>query len=159
MSGEQNTGPNKHPLPPLLTAGVIALCLLLDWLAPIGWEEEQVTTFMRATGWLFIVVAIGIDVWAFVTFRRHQANMMPHRPATALITDGPFAHSRNPIYLANVMLTAGIGFALGSRWFLLGAAVLFFLLTELAVKREERHLAATFGDRWKDYSNAVRRWI
>ena len=41
---------------------------------------------------------------------------------------GPFAHSRNPIYLANVMLTVGFGFALGSRWFLLGAVVLFFLL-------------------------------
>lgn len=143
----------------MLTIGTIVACLILDRVVPIGWETAQVTALMRATGWVLIVCALAIDAWALMTFRRHRANIMPHRPATALIMDGPFAHSRNPIYLANIMLTAGLGFAIGSRWFLLGAAVLFFMLTEWAVKREERHLAAAFPQLWRDYSAAVRRWI
>ena len=117
------------------------------------------TNFMRSAGVLLIVVALALDVWAFLTFRKHQANMMPHKPATHLLTTGPFAHSRNPIYLANVLLVAGFGFALGSRWFLFGAVALFFLLGELVIKREEKHLEENFPQAWADYKNLVRRWI
>jgi len=151
--------PNKYPLPPLLTIGMLVVCYFLDRFLPLGWEPDEVTNFMRGTGVLILVVAIGIDIWSFLTFRKHRANIMPHKAASQLLMSGPFAHSRNPIYLANVMLVAGFGFALGSRWYLLGAAVLFFLLSELAIKREERHLEANFPDTWADYKKLVRRWI
>ncbi len=150
--------PNKYPLPPLLTIGTLVVCYVLDQTLPLGWEPEQVTRFMRGTGGLLIIAAIALDIWAFLTFRKHNANMMPHKAASQLLMSGPFAHSRNPIYLANVVLTVGAGFLLGSRWFLLGAVVLFFLLSELAIKREEKHMEALFGDQWKDYCKAVRRW-
>ena len=158
MSSLKET-PNKYPLPPLMTVGMLILCYLLDTFLPLGWEPEQVTNFMRSAGVLLIVVALTLDVWAFLTFRKHQANMMPHKPATHLLTTGPFAHSRNPIYLANVLLVAGFGFALGSRWFLFGAVALFFLLGELVIKREEKHLEENFPQAWPDYKNLVRRWI
>jgi len=151
--------PNKYPLPPLLTVGTLVLCWLLDRYLPLGWEAEEVSDFMRGTGWLLIACAIALDIWAFLTFRANNANMMPHKAASQLLMSGPFAHSRNPIYLANVLLVAGAGFALGSRWFLLGAAVLFLLLQELAIKREEKHMAANFGAQWADYTKSVRRWI
>ena len=151
--------PNKYPLPPILTVGMLILCYLLDTFLPLGWEPEQVTGFMRSAGLLLIVVALALDVWAFLTFRKHKANMMPHKPATHLLTSGPFAHSRNPIYLANVLLVAGFGFGLGSRWFLFGAVTLFFLLGELVIKREEKHLAENFPESWPDYQKLVRRWI
>lgn len=151
--------PNKYPLPPLLTIGMLVACYFLDRFLPIGWEPDEVTNFMRGTGVLILVVAIGIDVWSFLTFRKYRANIMPHKAASQLLMSGPFAHSRNPIYLANVMLVTGFGFALGSRWYLFGAVVLFFLLSELAIKREERHLEANFPDAWADYKKLVRRWI
>ena len=89
--------PNKYPLPPILTLGMMVLCYLLDTYLPLGWEPEQVTNLMRGAGYLLIVVALALDVWTFMTFRKFSANMMPHKPATQLITTGPFAHSRNPI--------------------------------------------------------------
>ena len=151
--------PNKYPLPPLLTVGMLIVCWLLDRYLPLGWKPEDVSDFMRGTGWLLISGAVLLDIWAFLTFRKHNANIMPHRAATKLLMSGPFQHSRNPIYLANVMLTAGFGFALGSRWFLFGAAALILLLQELAIKREEKHMAAIFGAQWADYTKSVRRWI
>ncbi|MEM8750504.1 MAG: isoprenylcysteine carboxylmethyltransferase family protein [Pseudomonadota bacterium] len=151
--------PNRYPLPPLMTLATLAICYVLDKVLPLGWEPEDVSGFMRGTGLLLIVVAIAIDVWALRTFRRHNANIMPHKAASQILMDGPFAHSRNPIYFANVMLTVGAGFLLGSRWFLIGAAVLFVLLSEFAVKREERHMAALFKDQWDDYCKSVRRWV
>ncbi len=151
--------PNKYPLPPLITVGALIICWLLDRFLPLGWEPENVSDFMRATGGLLIACAIALDVWAFMTFRTNNANMMPHKAASQLLMTGPFAHSRNPIYLANVMIVTGFGFALGSRWFLFGAAILFLLLQELAIKREEKHMEANFGAQWNDYTKAVRRWI
>ena len=130
----------------LLAVGMLAL-------------SQPQAALLRSAGWLLIVVAIALDIWAFLTFRKHSANMMPHKAATHLLTSGPFAHSRNPIYLANVLIVAGIGFAIGSRWFILGAVVLFFLLSELVIKREESHLETKFGQSWLDYKNLVRRWI
>ncbi len=151
--------PNKYPLPPILTIGMFALCYVLDRYLPLGWEPDQVSNFMRGTGIVVIVLALMLDVWSFLTFRKHSANITPNRAATKLLTSGPFAHSRNPIYLANVMLVAGFGFALGSRWFIFGGVALYFLLSELAIKREEKHMEANFPDAWPDYKNAVRRWI
>ncbi|MEP1208747.1 MAG: isoprenylcysteine carboxylmethyltransferase family protein [Rhizobiaceae bacterium] len=151
--------PNKYPLPPILTFGMLVLCLLLDTYMPLGWEPEQVTNLMRGAGILLIVVSLGLMFWTFRTFRKFSANMMPNRPASQLLTTGPFAHSRNPIYLGDVLLVAGFGFLLGSRWFLFGAVVLFFLLGEMVIKREEKHLEANFPEAWADYSKLVRRWI
>ncbi len=151
--------PNKYPLPPILTVGMVLVCLLLDIYLPLGWEPEQVSNLMRGAGVLLLVVALAFVIWAFLTFRKHDANMSPHRAASRLLTSGPFAHSRNPIYLGDVLLVAGFGFVLGSRWFIIGAVVLFFLLGELVIKREEKHLEANFPEAWADYRKLVRRWI
>ena len=151
--------PNKLPLPPMLLAACLFAAWGLDTFLPIGWEQDQVGTFMRATGVLLIVVALAIDVWAFQTLRRNKTTILPNKAASQLAVDGPFAHSRNPIYLGNVALCLGVGFLIGSRWFVLMAAVLFVLLSELAIKREEAHLAANFSEEWESYKSKVRRWI
>ena len=151
--------PNRLPLPPLLLVGCVALGLLLHHSLPLGWEPDQVGPLMRWTGGLLIVVALALDVWALRTLQRNNTTIMPNKAASQLAVDGPFAVSRNPIYLGNVMICLGIGFAMGSRWLVLMAALLFVLLSQLAVKREEEHLAAKFPDAWKAYSAKVRRWI
>ncbi len=151
--------PNKYPLPPLLTVGMIALCFLLDYFLPLGDPDRQVSTLMRTSGIVLILLALAVDAWSFMTFRKHHANIMPHKAATTLMMDGPYAHSRNPIYLANVMLLVGLALVFGSAWFLIGAIVLFFLLNEYAVKREEKHMEANFPIMWKQYTALVRRWI
>jgi protein-S-isoprenylcysteine O-methyltransferase Ste14 len=157
MSDTEPAAPNTLPLPPLLTIGVILFGVAVNQVLPFRWDGEA--NGVRIAGLVLGAIAIGIDVWAFATFRRHRANILPHRAATALITDGPFAYSRNPIYLANVLLTAGLGLALNNRWLLLLAVLLWFALLDLAIKREEEHMAAKFGEAWDAYTAKVRRWI
>ncbi len=151
--------PNKFPWPPVLTIGMLIGCYLLTRYLPLGWERDEIPSIMPPTGYLIAGLAIALDVWTFLTFARNRANIMPNRAATTLLTSGPFSFSRNPIYLANVMLVLGVGFILGSRWFLLGAALLFLLLQQLAIKREEAHMAARFPQDWQEYTLRVRRWI
>ena len=53
------------------------------------------------------LAALALDISAALAFRRHRTTIMPNRPATALVTGGPFALSRNPIYVANTLLVGG----------------------------------------------------
>ena len=151
--------PNRFPLPPLLLISTMGAALLLHFTLPIGWAPDQVGGLMRGTGALLIIAAFALDVWAFRTLKRHNTTIMPNKAASQLAVDGPFAHSRNPIYLGNVMLCLGAGFLVGSRWFVLAAVALFFMLSQVAIKREEKHLAANFPDEWEEYSARVRRWV
>jgi protein-S-isoprenylcysteine O-methyltransferase Ste14 len=91
--------------------------------------------------------------------RRRRANILPHRAATALVTTGPFAWSRNPIYLANGLLLLGLGGLFDNAWFFVAAPVAAFATDRLAIRREERHLAALFGAAWSVYVGRVRRWL
>jgi protein-S-isoprenylcysteine O-methyltransferase Ste14 len=90
---------------------------------------------------------------------RHRANILPHRAATALVTSGPFALSRNPIYLGNTLLMTGAALLFGSLWLLAAALAAAVLVWALAIRREEVHLAAQFGDAWTEYTQRTRRWF
>jgi len=151
--------PNTFPIPPVLLVLTIIGGYLLHSYLPIGWEPEDVPSFMRYGGWLLVAIALWIDIWTFQTLRRHNTTILPNKAASQLAVDGPFKLSRNPIYMGNIIIVLGIGFILGSRWYLLLAALLYFLLSELAIKREEKHLEANFPQAWEEYSKSVRRWI
>jgi protein-S-isoprenylcysteine O-methyltransferase Ste14 len=91
--------------------------------------------------------------------RRRQTNILPHRAAGRLVTTGPFSFTRNPIYVGNATLMAGVGVAFGNLWFVLLGVVSALAVDRLAIRREERHLAARFGQEWIDYASRVPRWL
>jgi protein-S-isoprenylcysteine O-methyltransferase Ste14 len=147
--------PNTIPWPPLLFAGAaLAGWLIHRWL-PLDLPGGTAT---RAAGAVLVTLALVIDLWAALTFKRHRTSILPHRGASRLISSGPFAYARNPIYIANTLLVAGIGLFSHLAWLLpaalAGAAATHFL----AVRREEKHLASRFGAEWQAYASAVRRW-
>jgi len=80
---------------------------------------------------------------------------------TYLVTSGPFAHVRNPLYLGNMMMYAGIGIMSMALfpWLLLAALVWFAIQYCLIVTREEEYLAERFGDAYGKYRAAVRRFL
>jgi protein-S-isoprenylcysteine O-methyltransferase Ste14 len=94
-----------------------------------------------------------------LTMRRHHANILPHRSATALVVSWPFSVSRNPIYLGNTLMLAGAALAFDIPWFAAAAVVAVYAVTVLAIRREERHLAARFGADWTAYQERVPRWL
>ncbi|KIQ96559.1 putative protein-S-isoprenylcysteine methyltransferase [Lysobacter sp. A03] len=75
------------------------------------------------------------------------------------MTSGVFALSRNPIYLGNTLLLLGLALALHWPWLLVTALVAAVSVNQLAIKREERHLAARFGPVFAEYSQRVPRWF
>lgn len=79
--------------------------------------------------------------------------------AGQLITTGMYAHLRNPLYLANLLIWAGLGLLVGPPWWVTvlvaGAALAYHLI----VLAEEEFLLARFGSSYIDYCRQVPRWI
>lgn len=111
-----------------------------------------------------ILVGLGYAglVWIMVTALR-QVDELPDRIAAdwgpkVLVRRGPYAFSRNPMYIFE--LTMWIGWAVFYGSVVVGASTLFaFALMSLLVWREERDLESRFGDAYRDYAARVPRWI
>jgi len=157
-SASRTARPNTIPWPPLIFAGTALAAFLLGRVWPIGTPPGGLGV-LRGLGAVVILLGFGMDGAAMLTMRRHKANILPHRAATALVTTGPFAISRNPIYLGNTTLLIGAALVLGNAWFLLAAIVAAWLVGILAIRREEAHLAAMFGDAWQAYAARTHRWL
>lgn len=148
--------PNRFPWPPVLLVIAISIGFVLRYLLPLPIAN---TPLLKAFAVLLIGSALALDVWASLTFRRAQTTILPHRGTQALVKDGPFAYSRNPIYLGNLMILCGIGLLAGSLWHIALVVPLALAIQHLAIMREEMHLVARFPQEWASYSDKVRRWI
>jgi protein-S-isoprenylcysteine O-methyltransferase Ste14 len=148
--------PNIIPWPPIIYGGAAVAALALESLAPL---DVAVPLAVRWVGAAIVAAGLGLDASAMLVMRRYRANILPHRSASALVTSWPFSISRNPIYLGNTALMAGVALVFGNPWFLVMAAVAVKAVTVLAIRREESHLAASFGAAWKTYEERVPRWL
>ena len=116
-------------------------------------------SWARWAGGALGLAAVLFALWGRRTMKAAGTNVRPSMPALAIVADGPFAFTRNPLYLALIGLFAGIGLALRSPAFLAILAPLGLVLHFGVVLREERYLEAKFGDLYRGYRARVRRWI
>jgi len=79
--------------------------------------------------------------------------------ARDLVTDGMFAHCRNPLYAGNILILAGLGLIANSIVFLAFVLPFFLLAYYSIVRAEEDFLLAKFGDDYRDYMRDVNRWF
>lgn len=158
MTDIQNS-PNRLPWPPIIYLAAIAISIALGLLYPLPWISAPLSDILFAAGWLLVAAMVALDFSAMRTMARAKTTIMPNRASEHLVTTGAFSFTRNPIYLGNTLLMIGVGLITGIAWFLLLAIVAAFLTQKLAIEREERHLEARFGKRYRDYAKRVRRWI
>jgi protein-S-isoprenylcysteine O-methyltransferase Ste14 len=79
-------------------------------------------------------------------------------PPDRLVTGGPFALCRNPMYLGHIIFLAGLALSLQS-WLAAALAVATAVWFQFRVRRDERRLAERFGDPYRAYCARVKRWI
>ena len=150
---------SAFPWPPVLFAAAVLAALSLDWLLlrlPVPFAETDSVHF---AGMLLLLAGIGLVVWAMLEFRRHATSIRPDRASNALMATGPFAFSRNPIYLGEAIGMVGAALTFNRLWLLLAVPVFAFLVTRLAIEREEAYLERRFGLSYVDYKARVRRWL
>ncbi len=81
------------------------------------------------------------------------------RPVKAVVTEGPYSFTRNPMYISFSLIYAGIGVAFESVVALLLLSVAIALIDRMIIPREERYLEQRFGEEYLRYKAKVRRWI
>ncbi|HEY2880007.1 isoprenylcysteine carboxylmethyltransferase family protein [Nocardioides sp.] len=112
-----------------------------------------------ALGWLLVAVFVVWNGWALVMIARHRTALLPGGASTTVIETGPFALSRNPLYVGLLVASAGVALLAGSLWALIALPLEWALLTWGAVLPEEHYLEAKFGSGYTDYAGRVRRWL
>lgn len=113
----------------------------------------------RGVALTLIVGGILFDGVAAGLFRRRGTAVEPWKPTTALIVDGPYRFSRNPIYIGFAVTYVGLAIAMDSWIALLLLAPCLFVVDRFVIRREERYLAAKFGGAYQAYCERVRRWL
>lgn len=79
--------------------------------------------------------------------------------AEDLVTEGIYSHCRNPMYVGNMLILAGLAVASNS-WTCVLLAVPFFVFVYCAiVAAEEQYLLKKFGDGFRAYMEDVPRWL
>ena len=138
-------------LPPIW----LVAALLLTWLSP--WAVPAGPAFWP--GAALLALATGLTAAAIVEFARARTTVIPHREPVALITSGIFRWTRNPIYLADVLILAGFALISGRLLGLVLVPALVVLLERRFIRGEEARLRSAFGERFEAYAAKTRRWL
>jgi protein-S-isoprenylcysteine O-methyltransferase Ste14 len=109
----------------------------------------------------FFIAGIALIAWARVHLARAGTTWSPLAPdrAAALVTDGPYRWSRNPIYLGLLLVLLGVAALLRSPVALVLAAAFVAYEDRFQIRPEERALQARFGSEFERYMARTRRWI
>jgi protein-S-isoprenylcysteine O-methyltransferase Ste14 len=116
---------------------------------------------LRLEPWAFPLLAWGYLQYRLAgryRLRRGGGGPGMDRPPERLVTSGPFALCRNPMYLGHLIFLAGLAISLRS-W--VGAALVLGTAAwlQFRVRRDERRLAQRFGEPYMQYCSRVKRWI
>jgi protein-S-isoprenylcysteine O-methyltransferase Ste14 len=147
-------------IPPLIFALAALAMLALDRFVPgsrlIPAEGQDLA---GAIAILLAVAGLVLAGAALATFQRAGTSPKPWAEPTALVTGGPYRFSRNPMYLALLLLLAGLALALGTLTPVLVLPVFIIAVDRLFIRREERLLAGRFAAEFAAWRTRVRRWL
>lgn len=142
--------------PPFIYLFFLIFGLAVDFAWPLAVLPAMA---QYAASVALIVPAVAILAATMRRFRRAETSFDVRKPATALLTDGTFRFSRNPIYVAMSLAYAGLAVAIDSPWVLAFLAPALVVMRYGVIGREERYLERKFGDEYRRYKATVRRWI
>jgi outer membrane protein TolC/protein-S-isoprenylcysteine O-methyltransferase Ste14 len=151
----QRDSPGVIAPPPLLFLAAVVGGVALDAIvAPLS-----LPPWLRACGVALIAAALLLATFAFREFRRAGTSFETRRATTAIISTGPFARTRNPLYVGLTALTAGLALALDLPWAIPLLVPVLWILHHGVILREERYLERKFGDAYTSYRSRVPRWF
>ena len=143
--------------PPLIFLSFLGLAALLDLLHPwlTGAPPELRQGLAAELGGL----ALPLILEAVRRFGRAGTNVKPWKPSTALVLEGPYRYTRNPMYLAMLLLYMAGGLLLDTVYWVPLLAPLLLVMNRGVIQREERYLETLFGEEYRQFKGRVRRWL
>jgi protein-S-isoprenylcysteine O-methyltransferase Ste14 len=114
----------------------------------------------RPIGLIVIVASLALLFWAILQFRFANTQLLPNSETNnALVANGVFAITRNPMYLGMTLFCIGGALWFGRPLMLLAPVLMFAVANWVFIPFEEAKMRRQFGDAFDAYTKRVRRWI
>ena len=150
--------PGVHIPPPLFYVATFLLAVLIQRLIQFD-KEFFYTTTSKIVGSIIIVVGLFFSFPALRQFFKTKNTLVTIKSASSLQTTGIYSVSRNPMYLSLLLIYTGLAFLIGNWWNIILLPLLFLVVQEYIIKREEKYLECRFGQEYLNYKSKVRRWL
>lgn len=105
------------------------------------------------------VAGLMLGISALGLFHHKGTKPEPWKPSSALVADGVYRFTRNPMYLGMMLIYAGIALIVGGPWTAAALVPVFLIFNVYVIAREEAYLERRFGDVYIAYRSRVRRWL
>ena len=152
----ENGTPGVLAPPPVIYAAFLLVGLGLQSVWPVAVLPE---TLRYVAGGGVVAASFVLAGLGWRAFVRARTSVNVYRSSSALIVEGPFRFSRNPLYVSLTILYCGIALALGNVWMLALAVPAVVVMHYGVILREERYLQRRFGAEYERYNASVRRWL
>ncbi|MFK7868970.1 MAG: isoprenylcysteine carboxylmethyltransferase family protein [Roseobacter sp.] len=144
-------------MPPVWLAGSLVIAWLQVRYFDLGLSLEHPLTMLF--GGLLVgggLVLIGLAV---IEFRKANTSIVPHETPSTMIQSGIFKRSRNPIYLADVLILAGLCLRWDAVLSLVMVPLLVYVLEKRFIIPEENRMRRVFRADFARYAQKTRRWL
>ena len=150
--------------PPLILLFFINLGFSISTLNLYYFQLYNLPDFfnlLRSTkiGILFIIIALAIFILAINEFKKVNEDPIPTSSSKLIIQNGIYRYTRNPMYLAMLILQLGVGMSLSMIHIILLIPLTFIILNYYVILPEEKYLENKFENRYVKYKKTIRRWI
>jgi len=145
--------------PPVLYGTALIVALLLHYaIRPFHIASVSSLT-LRVAAIALIVLGLALSIAVMRVFGRAGTPVPPYRPTTRFVSAGPYRYTRNPDYIGQTLLYAGIALVANSWWPIVLLPLILLAVQYGVVRREERYLEEKFGQEYRDYVARVPRWL
>jgi protein-S-isoprenylcysteine O-methyltransferase Ste14 len=144
-------------LPPPVTYLIgLVLGIAIGWILPIPLSMGSIGLLIAA-----VTMTVGglLLAAAAVTFSRSGTALDPRQATSKIVQSGPYAFSRNPIYLGFAFVYLAFAFAFSSVWAIAFLLPVLMFIDRNQIPREETYLERKFGEEYRSYKSRVRRWL
>lgn len=150
------SGPNPGLLrPPAIFLISILLGIVLNRAWPLHFMPRRVGMF----GSILIACAVVLFLLSYREFRRAGTSVRGSTRSVTIVQTGPYRFSRNPIYLAFILLVLGLSVWLTNLWLLVMLVPAIGVIAVVVIPREERFLERNFHHQYLSYKARVHRWL
>jgi protein-S-isoprenylcysteine O-methyltransferase Ste14 len=151
--------PKVIVFPPLIPLLTLALACALQWLEPLGLIAEFGRPWRFGLGVIVVIAGLLTTSAGRRALLRHGTNVNPSQPTTALVTEGVFGRTRNPLYVGVSVALCGIALIFALDWIWLLIVPSCVILHFAVVRREESYLEGKFGEAYRRYKERVPRYL
>lgn len=149
-------GASVHVLPPVLFVVPFIALWLLDRLVPLTIPGGSGRTW---AGVVLVALGVGLGAWGVLAFRLHHTTVIPHGIVSALVTNGPYRITRNPMYVGLALVYLGVSLVVATWWPIFALPFIIVAMYRLVIRHEEAYLGRTFGVDYTAYRHGARRWL